>query len=88
MKKQDTFKTTTCATQAALKEGFDLGFYKEALIVAAPMQQGYNVALKGRGLWVFAGSARKPKEPRIFKSLDAAMSALQGIGFQTATIEL
>ena len=88
MSKLDIFKTTACVTQSVLKEGFDLGYYKEALIVAAPMEQGYNVALRGRGLWVFAGSARKPKEPRIFKSLDAAMSALQGVGFQTATIEL
>ncbi|EHH3659964.1 plasmid replication protein RepB [Vibrio parahaemolyticus] len=88
MRKQDTFKTTSCVPQANIKSGFDTGFYREALIVAAPMQQGYNVALKGKGLWVFVGSARKPKEPRVFKSLDAAMSAIQGIGFQTATIEL
>lgn len=78
-----------CMAQDELKIRFDSGFHTEALIVSAPMvQKGFNVAIKGRGYWVWVASARKPKEPREFKSLDAAMSAVAAIGFKSATIEL
>lgn len=78
-----------CMAQDELKIRFDAGYHSEAIIVSAPMTtKGFNVALRGRGYWVWVASARKPKEPREFKSLDAAMSAVASIGFKTATIEL
>lgn len=77
-----------CMAQDELKIRFDSGYHTEALIVSAAMTKGYNVAIKGRGYWVMVSSARKPKEAREFKSIDAAMSAIASIGFRTATIEL
>lgn len=77
-----------CMDQKELKIRFDAGYHKEALITSAPMSGGYHAAVKGKGYWVMVASARKPKEPREFKSIDAAMSALESIGFKKAVIEL
>jgi hypothetical protein len=72
-----------------IKMRFDEGFHQEAIIVREPMaNDSYNVAVKGRGYWIYVSAARTKTTPKSYKSLDAAMSELSKIGFREATIDL
>jgi hypothetical protein len=78
-----------CMLASELKLRFDQGFHDEAIIVREPMTtDNYNVAIKGRGYWVYVSAARTKTTPKSYKSLDAAMSEIQKIGFQAASIDI
>ncbi|HCG7645031.1 TPA: hypothetical protein NJ475_004451 [Vibrio parahaemolyticus] len=74
--------------QAELKERFEQGLHKEAIIVSSENRHGYHLLMRGRGHWIVVTSARKKREPKLFKSLDAAASAAIKIGFTSIGIEL
>lgn len=83
-----------CMQEGEIASRFHEGFYSEALIIqVSPLLAGtnkkqFNVAVKGRGYWTYASSARDVDTPKAYKSLDAAMSAIEKIGFRDAHIEL
>lgn len=74
--------------QAELKERFKQGLTREAVIVSSENRSGYHLLVRGRGHWIVVTSARKMREPKVFKSLDAAASTAVKIGFTSFGIEL
>ncbi|EPM5840936.1 hypothetical protein ACTNNG_004424 [Vibrio parahaemolyticus] len=74
--------------QADLKERFDQGLHKEAVIVSSENRSGYHLLVRGRGHWIAVTSARRKRDPKVFKSLDAAASAAVKIGFTSFGIDL
>lgn len=74
--------------QADLKERFDQGLHKEAIIVSSENRSGYHLLVRGRGHWIAVTSARRKRVPKVFKSLDAAASAAVKIGFTSFGIDL
>jgi len=68
-------------TMAQAKRDFQIGYLTDFQIQRAAMLSGWWVSLKGgtnRGHLVDA----RAKEPRLFKTLDAAVIALEQIGFK------
>lgn len=68
-------------TMAQAKRDFEIGYLDDFHIERAAMQAGWSVALKGgtkRGHLVDA----RAKSPRVFKTLDAAVLAIEQIGFK------
>ncbi|EMJ7310143.1 hypothetical protein V7985_004857 [Vibrio parahaemolyticus] len=74
--------------QSELKERFEQGLHKEAVIVSSENRHGYHLLVRGRGHWIVVTSARKRRESKVFKSLDAAASSATKIGFTSIGIEL
>lgn len=68
-------------TMAVAKHDFEIGYLDRYAIERSPMGDGWMLDLgsgNSRGWLVDARS----KEPRVFKSLDGAVSALEQIGFK------
>ena len=63
------------------KHDFTTGAINLFEIQRAPLNSGWVVLLKGRIVVGYLTTARKLNEPRIFKTLDAAVIALEEIGF-------
>lgn len=87
-------KDSVCTLEGDLAKKFNKGHLHEALIIealaimSASNKKQYNLAVRGRGYWTYASSARNPKEPKAYKSLDAAMSAAAKVGFRNVEVEL
>lgn len=68
-------------TVAQAKRDFDMGYLTQWHIDRAPLGRGWFVHLgsgNGRGVLVDTRS----QEPRHFKSLDGAVSVVEGVGFE------
>lgn len=68
-------------TMAQAKRDFQIGYLTKWRIERAPMVDGWMIQLgegNGRG-WL---ADARSKEPRVFKSIDGAVSALEQIGFE------
>lgn len=73
------------------KSRFEQGWLEEAYITGRDNQfiicfSGEGV--KWNGLPLVLSSTRNPYEPRVFKSIDGAMSELLRIGFKTVEIRI
>lgn len=74
-------------TMALARRDFEMGYLKDWRIERSPLQNGWNIYLYGTGV-----SSRGPlvdsrtKQPRLFKTLEAAISILEEIGFQVLAI--
>lgn len=71
----------SCHTMAQAKRDFTIGYLTRWHIERVPMGGGWRVELgtgNGRG-WL---ADARTKEPRVFKSLDGAVSAVEQIGFE------
>lgn len=69
---------------------FDAGALVKATVVKAPLEEkGCNLIFEGKNKqqYVFA-SARKPKEPRIFKTYDGAIQMAERLGFKKVDVAL
>ena len=72
-------------TMEQAKRDFRIGYLEGFHIERAPMEDGWQVHLHG-------GSARGPlvdarkKTPRLFKSLDSAVLAVEQIGFKVESL--
>ncbi|MEZ9657910.1 hypothetical protein [Vibrio sp. 10N.261.52.F3] len=69
---------------------FDAGALTKAIVVKAPLEtKGCNLILVGskKQQYVFA-SARKHKEPRIFRSYDGAIQMAERLGFKKVEVTL
>lgn len=68
-------------TMVQAKRDFEIGYLTDFHVTRAALGDGWNLMLRGgtnRGSLVDARS----KSPRVFKTLDAAVSALEQIGFK------
>jgi hypothetical protein len=73
-------------TVALAKRDFEVGQLKSFGFVRAPMGSGWIVMLRGVGFRGPLVDARQGAV-RVFKTMDAAISAVEGIGFQVKVIE-
>lgn len=72
-------------TMELAKRDFSIGYLETFHIERAPMVHGWHVMLKGgtnRGPLVDA----REKKPRVFKTLDAAVVALEQVGFKVESL--
>lgn len=72
-------------TMDLAKRDFSIGYLESFQIDRALLANGWNVRLKGgtnRGPLVDA----REKKPRVFKTLDAAVVALEQIGFKVESL--
>lgn len=68
-------------TLGQAKRDFDLGYLTKYRIERSPMGEGWMVHLGEGNAAGWLVDART-KEPRVFKSLDSAVSTLEQIGFR------
>jgi hypothetical protein len=69
---------------------FDAGALVKAVVVKAPLEtKGYHLIFEGKHKqkYIFA-SARKPKEPRAFRSYDGAVQMADRLGFRKVEVIL
>lgn len=76
-------------TLAFSKSAYEHGIVDDAVIVRAPMEDGWNVLL----VTVDASSKHllcdaHDKRPRLFKTLDAAVRAVETVGFVVASLQV
>ena len=73
-----------------LKVVFDTGSLKSAVITLAAMQNGYSVLFIDRNNNVINMTKQRSDkdEPRIFKSIDAAVANIEKVGFKEIKIKL
>lgn len=77
-------------TMQDAKRDFERGLLRSACLVALPMASGWSVSIRstlgmdGCGCLL---DARK-REPRQFKTADAAIRAVQEIGFEVVKLEV
>jgi hypothetical protein len=73
-----------------LKIIFDSGALKNAVVTPVPMADGYNVHFMDSKNKVINMTAQrcKKEEPRIFKSIDAAVANIKKVGFKNIQIAL
>lgn len=72
-------------TMSVAKHEFEIGYLKSFSIDRHPLSDGWWVMLGSSGARGFLCDART-KEPRLFKSLDGAVSAVESIGFKVSTL--
>lgn len=72
-------------TMAFAKRDLKTGFLVAWRIDRAPMSCGWNVMLKGGTNYGPLVDART-KQARVFRTLEAAVSALEGIGFKVESL--
>ncbi|PSU80698.1 plasmid replication protein RepB [Photobacterium phosphoreum] len=67
---------------------FDAGQLREAKVINAAMEQGYNLYLIGKRVSdnVFVTAQRSGDNPRVFKTIDAACRNAKEIGFRTIEV--
>lgn len=73
-----------------LKEVFDSGSLKSAVITLAAMQNGYSVLfinMKGKAISMTAQRS-VDERPRVFKTIDAAVASIEKVGFKKIQITL
>lgn len=80
-----------CIISSIAKTRLEAGIIQGAEIFK--VGETYRVQFTGNGaLWngerLILSSARQPYEPRIFKSIDGAMSAIVHLGITAATIDV
>lgn len=80
-----------CIMSSIAKTRLEAGIIEGAEIIK--VDETYRVQFTGDGaLWngerLMLSSARQPYEPRIFKSIDGAMSAIVHLGITSATIDV
>jgi hypothetical protein len=71
----------TTWTVAMAKRDFEIGYLTDFQIVRSPMNGGWNVLLRGGSAEGHLVDART-KNPRSFKTLDAAVAEIERIGFK------
>ena len=73
-----------------LKVIFDSGGLKSVTIKQAPMAQGYILIAQttSKKVHVMTSQREESEVPRAFKTIDAAVSNAQKIGFQKVTVDL
>lgn len=73
-----------------LKEVFDAGSLKSAVITLAAMQKGYNVLFINTKDKAISMTAQRSvdESPRVFKTLDAAAASIEKVGFKKIQITL
>ena len=69
-------------TMATAKEHFHLGLLSGFGIERLPMGGGWSVLLESRKTSTRPLLDARQKQPRVFKTLDAAVSAVEEIGFK------
>lgn len=74
-------------TLAQAKRDFSIGYLTEFSVSRSPMVEGWHVRLKGGTAQGFLVDAHD-KEPRTFKTLDAAVRTLETMGFQVIALEV
>lgn len=68
---------------------FDAGELKEATVVSALMESGYNLLIKGKQVKSYGIRAQRDRKAlRAFKSIDAAVAMARKIGFKQIAVEL
>lgn len=73
-----------------LKIAFDSGALKSAVITLAAMENGYSVlfiSIKNKVINMTKQRSDKD-EPRVFKSIDAAVANIEKVGFKEIKIKL
>ena len=73
-------------TMAQAKRDFQIGYLSRYHLKRAPMGGGWLLHLGEGNAAGWLVDARS-KEPRVFKTLDSAVSALETIGFQVNILE-
>lgn len=68
-------------TMAQAKRDFEIGYLTKYSLEREPMGNGWRVHL-GEGMAQGYLSDARTKQPRVFKSLDSAVNALEDIGFK------
>ena len=73
-----------------LKVIFDNGGLKSVTIKRAPLMQGYILIAvnANKDVHVMTSQREESNVPRAFKTIDAAVSNAQKIGFQKVTVDL
>jgi hypothetical protein len=71
-------------TMKEAKRDFEHGHLDRYIIQRTPMASTWQISLGNRGDWLV--SQRDEAKPREFKTLDAAVSALESIGFRVTAI--
>lgn len=73
-----------------LKVVFDAGSLKSAVITLAALEKGYNITFIDRKNKVINMTAQRSDshDPRVFKSIDAAVANAAKVGFKKVTVEL
>lgn len=73
-------------TMAIAKHDFQIGYLKRYAIERAPLGEGWLLSLGEGNAKGFLVNARD-KGPRVFKTLDSVVSALETIGFSVNRLE-
>ena len=72
-----------------LKAVFDAGGLKSAVVTPACMGDGYEVIVTDtKKKTIVLSAQRSDNHPRVFRSIDAAMSTVTKIGFREVTFKL
>lgn len=75
-------------TVANAKRDFSIGYLRSFSILRDPLSSGWNVDIEDiNGRRSFLVDARS-KTARVFKTLDAAVSALEDIGFKISSLSI
>ena len=73
-------------TTLIAKNDFETGVLKSFVLEKAPLNNGWVILLEGNNRVGYLATARNPKEPRVCKTLDGAVIAIEEIGFQVARL--
>ena len=72
-------------TLAQTKRDFEIGYLSAYRLERAPMSEGWQIYLGSGNAAGWLVDARS-KQPRIFKTLDAAIKTLEEIGFKVLVL--
>lgn len=64
------------------KANFRLGYYRSYRFYRAVLEKGWQVVLTDGGNEIFLASSKTKFTPRVFVSLDSAVSAVEQVGFE------
>lgn len=73
-------------TTLIAKNDFEIGQLSAFAIEKSPMDAGWVVLISGKTRGGYLSTARNPKEPRVFKTIDGAVIALEEIGFRVTRL--
>lgn len=73
-----------------LKTAFDTGGLKSVVVAPVPMEDGYMLIVKDKqnNEHIMTAQRSDKHEPRVFKSIDAAVGNASKIGFRKMGVEL
>lgn len=73
-------------TTLIAKNDFETGVLKTFAIEKAPLNNGWVILLEGTKRVGYLATARNQNEPRVCKTLDGAVIALEEIGFRVTRL--